>query len=305
MSNNLVQTPVGIDYPIQLLQTYLYERLYNLWGTTGLTSDTFDMFGRVYRNKTADGFVPEWYKGLKEYGEDLFHNDRIAVHMYFGLNDPTKSDNAYQTSNISLYVWCNIQKLYPEPTTQRQDEQVIMDVVRMISDGNRYGFKVTDYYRDIDNVTAKFSGFAKSQAQVNNNMQPKLAFRIDMENSWNLFAYTACTAPNATPLYFNAMTGYIQAVFKETPSDLLQTLVNGVRIPLEYPVGNTLTIPHLVGRYVFDDVVINGTVYNTNPVSVNYIPYDMTTGTFTYGSDYPNDGFQPEVVLSLKCNENS
>ena len=78
------------------------------------------------------------------------------------------------------------------------------------------------------------------------------------------------------------MTGAIRVQIKANPDPtVMQTLVNGVQIPLEYPTGTTLTIPHLSGRYVFPNVILN----NNN---MDGMPYNPATQTFSYDSF--NDG---------------
>jgi hypothetical protein len=295
MANYLLPDARGIDVPIQRLQTYLYEQLYNRWGETGLTSALFDSFGRIYRNETKDGFVPQYYLSGIDYSGDMFYNDRKAVIMWFGLNDPTRVTNTQETYNISLYCFCTIPQLYPNDTAQRVDERVIADVQSLIT--NKFGFYVTAVVRDVDNVLNKYSG-AKKKAALKDNMQQKLCFRIDMTNTIDVMQYN-CYQPLATPPNFYAMTGTVQARIKTAPdTQLTQTLVNGVKIQLEYAAGSTLTIPHLVGRYVQPDVILDGNNYSTIQGSLNYMPYDMTTGTFTWD-------FLDGSTFTLLCNENS
>lgn len=300
MSNHLLPTPTGIDYQIQKLQNYLYERLYNMWGTSGLTASLFEMYGRVYRNESKDGFVPQWYSGGNEYMLDMFYNDKIAAHIFFGVNDPVAVDNNRHEYNVSLYVCCNLDLLYPGVTTQRLDEQVKYDVERLISDGNRFGFKVVQIIGDIDNVLSKYSGKKKKDA-LSTNLQSHLYFRLDMKVAIDITTVQLCVSQNAIPTNFYAMTGAIQIWFKTNPdTSIMQTLVNGTKIQLEYPTGTSVTLPHLIGRYVFPDIILNGTNFTTIENDTNWMPYDMTTGTFTY-----DQGSRDGDIMTIMCNENS
>lgn len=300
MSNHLLPRATGIDYQIQKLQTYLYERLYNTWGTSGLTDALFEMYGRVCRNEENDGFVPQWYTGGVDYALDMYHNDKVAALIWFGVNDPINVDQNRHEYNVSLYCFCNVNMLYPTATTQRLDEQIKWDVEQLISAGNVYGFKVEKIWGDVDNVLSKYSGNKKRSA-LKDNLQPKLCFKIDMTVAFDITTVQACVAPSAIPANFYAMTGSIAAVIKRIPdTSLTQALCNGVKIQLEYPEGTTLTIPHLVGRYIQIDVSLGTTIYRIIPNDTNYMPYDLTTGTFTY-----NQQFQEGDVFILMCNENN
>lgn len=300
MSNNLLPKTFGIDYPIQLLQSWLYEQLYTKWGESGLTSELLQVYGRAYRNNVADrGYVPQAFIEGIDYNNDMFYDDRIGALLWFGINDPTTVKGKGHTYNVSLYCFCNLDIVKPNNPTQRMDEQVINDVRNLILP-NRYGFFVKGVERDIDRVLNKFSGKVKNDALVKTNDQPKLCFRLDMTNTIDIEAYQECTLPLATPLYFNAMTGYIIAQFKDSPNtSVTQTLVNGVKIQLQYPTGTTLTIPHLIGRTVFPQLVLDGNNYSTVSGSVNYMAYDPATGTFTFDSFY--DG----SMMIIQYNENS
>lgn len=306
MSNNLLPRPTGIDYPIQLLQSWLYEQLYTKWGESGLTSELLQVYGRAYRNNVVDnGYVPQAFIEGIDYNNDMFYDDRIAALLWFGLNDPTTVKGVGHTYNVTLYCFCNLELVTPNNDTQRMDEQVINDVRNLILP-NRYGFFVKNVERDVDKVLKRFSGKVKNDALAKNNQQPKLCFAIEMTNTIEITAYQECALPLATPLYFNAMTAQIIVIFKDNPNtSITQTLFNGVKIQLQYPTGNTVTIPHLIGRDVFSSFTLDGNNMTTVSQSVNYVPYDPVTGTFTYGSDYPNDGFQDGMVMILNYNENS
>lgn len=280
MSIHVVPYPTGIDFAVGKIITYLYERLYTLWGTSGLTGDMLQAYGRVYRNSVDDGFVPQWYQQGKDYSRDMFYNDKIQALFYVGLNDPMLIDVERTTYNLSLYFFVNLAKVRPVTNPQRMDEQVVRDVLDLLTPAP-FGFIVNSVSRDVDNVVNKYSGAFRDAVITNQQHQPRLCFRIDGQLSMGLDMYGDCNPP-ILPQNFNAMTGCIRANFKTTPNpNEYQTLVNGTRIPLEYPVGTTLTIPHLANRYVFPNVILN----NNN---IDNMPYNPSTQTFTFDSF--NDG---------------
>jgi hypothetical protein len=302
--NNTLPQPYGIDYPIQMLQNYLYEKMYVNFGDSGLTSDSFQMFGRVYRNYDKKEYLPQAYIGNLEYNQDMFYDDKLSLLCYFGLNDPSIVKGRATTYNVSLYFFGNLAQLKSGANVQRKDEEVI-EFVRNLILPNRYGFFVKNVQRDIDNVLSRFSGDTKNLAITSGNMQPKLCFRIDMTNTIDSDAYVDCALPLATRNTFTGMTGTITVVFKDDPNtSITQTLVNGTKIQLYYPTGNTVTIPHLIGRYVQPNVVLDGNNMSIVDTSVNYIEYTASTGTFTYGEE-TYSGFQNNSILLITYNENN
>jgi hypothetical protein len=306
MGNILHDKAYGIDLPIQLLQTWLYENLYVMFGESGLTAATFNMYGRTYRNnaREVNGYVPEAFISGVDYSGDLFHNDELALLMWFGVNDPTKVKGAAHTYNVTLYVFCNLDMVKPNNPAQRMDEEVIQTIRNLILP-NKYGFYVQNVIRDVDNVLKRFSGDGKARAITDNNLHPKLCFAIEMTNTIDSLAYQNCDLPLIKPKYFNAVTGSITVIFKDDPSPTRkQLLVNGVKIPIEYPTGTTLTIPHLSGRYVFPDVDLDGNNMSLVPESVNYMAYTPSSTTFTYGTD-AESGFQNGSVMIITYNENN
>lgn len=285
MAVNLVPIPSGIDYPIGEFQQLLYERLYPMWGLSGLTSDDFQVYGRCYRNSDKDGFTPQLYTQGVDYNQDMFYTDKLSAMIWFGINDPTGVEFNRHLYDVSMYVMLNLNDVKPNNPTQRMDEKVIQDVMKLVATG-WYGFIPTKVVRDIDNVLQRFSGTKKKAAIINTNHSEKLCFRVDFKNAIDINDYD-CDRAIPQPYYFNAMTGAIRAVIKDTPdTSLMQTLVNGVQIPLEYPSGTTLTIPHVSGRFVFPEMRLGK---NTMDEGIDYTligdVFDFAPNTTLYEND--------------------
>jgi hypothetical protein len=294
MSLNLVPYPTGIDYPISQIQRILYERLYVNWGLSGMTGANFEFYGRTYRNSSKDGYLPQWYKSGIDYNEDMFYNDKLQALMWFGLNDPLPVNDERMEYNLSLYAFLNLTGVRPVDGNQRMDEKAIRDILHLLQT-EPYGFVTTQVYRDVDNVLQKYSGAAKNNALVNNNHQPYMCVRIDGKLAIALDEYNDCQ-PSIVPTNFSAMTGAIRANIKDTPNPLaMQTLVNGVQIPLEYQSGSTLTIPHIVGRYVFPELKLNRNVLFEGT------DYTLTGDTFDFS---PNTLYDGDLII-FNCNENN
>jgi len=100
---------------------------------------------------------------------------------------------------------------------------------------------------------------------------------------------TSNTSINPNPRVYT-MACSIQVVVKDSPDgSLTYTLCDGGTIPLQYPTGNTVVIPHLIGLYVQRPIFINNQPDQT-------IPFDTTTGTL---DNTANGGFQDGDIITI------
>lgn len=288
--NNAILNPVGIDVPIGLQSGLLYSRLMPIWGEMGLSNTTFQMYPRVYRNYSiqngVQGFTPQAYTANGEYLPDMFFDDRIAVVMWYGLNDPeTITDQVTHNYNVSLYGFVNLDALKPGFTAQRVDMAITNDVLKLCY---TYGFNPTAVYRDIDHVLEKYSGGIKKLA-LNQDMQPRYAFRIDMTNT--LLLNNCNSVAFNYPTYQNAVTISYTAVLKDTPNTSIRVpLSNGQPVQLEFPTGPSVTIPYLAGKIITAVQMLN--------LTPTMLTFDPVTGTLTG----PAGGFNNDDVLIIDVN---
>jgi hypothetical protein len=298
MNNTVLKQP-GIDKPITGIQTLLYNRLSAKWGNQGLSGDKFQMYGRTYRNYSSDskvqGYIPQYYKGSKEYNNDMFFDDTISALMWFGVHDDTKVDGTAHTYNVSLYGFVNLEQCKPSNPTQRMDEAVVDDVLQML-EPSLFGCKVTAVQRDADAVLSKYSGMLKKDIEKRDISQ-FYCFRIDM---LCMLALDYCGDNNplypANPTY---MTAPVKILFKTNPNTALtQTLPNGVRVQLEYPTGPTVTIPFLANR-VFNYPIFLGGGTGSVIMLDSEMPYTATTTTFDYSA---NGGYSNNTVMIIDVN---
>lgn len=294
--NNTIPIVDGIDRPIQNLATLLYNRQIVQWGSNGLDGNSFEMYGRCYRNYNDNhgGFVPQAYGGFGEYNNDVFFDDKLAALMWFGVNDPEPVNGTWHTYNVSLYGFVNLDLLKPGNNAQRMDEAVINDVIRVI-EPSTFGFAITAVNRDVDSVLSKFSGMIKKKA-LNQNLQPYACFRIDMTNT---LALDYCNSRSINyPSIPPYMTTNLQIVFKDSPNTAIrQRLNNGVYVQLEYPTGNTATIPFLAGRSFNWPVFLDSQTYMT----ADQLPYNASTTTF---DNTANGGFGNDSIMQIQVNVN-
>ncbi len=195
MANYTLPFATGLDSFVQNLQTALYNKLTPLWT---LTTDTYNQFGRVYRNKTKDGYVPEFYNPTipgyvagtgTSSGGGMFFEDSLAVLSFFGLRDPDGNDKGTHTAKMDLYFFVNLSKITPagiplaDQQGQRLDEICVNDVRNYLQSSGR-NFTVHNTFKDIDKVLERYSGTFK-RLTMDRDMHPNFCFRIELELRYN------------------------------------------------------------------------------------------------------------------------
>ena len=180
----LKTAPVGVDIPIQKLQSYLHEKLLTKWS---LQNADYEAYGRCYRNQKEAGYVAEVYVGGNEYKE-VYLDDRIAAISFFGLS----GDIDHVVTNIAdvhLVFWVNIKLLYPS-ITHRGDEEVRKDVQVLVDNGYQ-GFEFTGMRMGIERVHQEYRGtIMAAQANLDplkfRDMHPYHCFRLDFKLTYNI-----------------------------------------------------------------------------------------------------------------------
>lgn len=178
-------SPVGLDWYIQQLQTKLHSSLRTAWGTGGelLTTTEYECYGRCYRNKKDDGYVAEVYTTGNDYKE-VYWNDKLSAISFFGISDSIKTASvASSTTDIHLVFFVNLAKLKPE-ITHRADEEVRMDVYNAIGKiSNGFTFKGVELW--IENVLKEYPGSRRNDRLKVVDMHPVHCFRFDFSLLYN------------------------------------------------------------------------------------------------------------------------
>lgn len=291
---HLLQQPTGIDYYIQALQVRMYRALVSQWGVSGLPQSQFECYGRTYKNYRKDGFEPNIFvvDSGKEYKEVLL-DDTTAATMWFAVGDPDRVSNTVHRYKVSLYGFLNLNWIVPNDNGQREDMQVLQQVINAVD--TNFGFNVTQVFTNVDKILSDYSGSKIKDGIRIFNMQPYMCFRIDMENLIQLnLNLQVCSPESVYPPDYNMQVCAIKCEFKDAPdSTFTQMLCNGSRIGLQYPAGqDTVTVPHLIGQLPLPIMFLNRT-----PVE---FAFDIYTGTIT------NDGgnFNEGDILVIEYNEN-
>lgn len=292
---HLLKKPTGIDWYIQAAQVRLWSTLSAKWGVSGLPESQFEFYGRTYKNFRKDGFEPNAFLSdtEKEYKE-VYIDDGIAATMFFSVGDPDRVENMVHRYKVSLYGFLNLNWIVPNDYGQRQDMQIVQQVVNAID--TIFGFQVTGVVMNVDKVMSEYTGSKIRDAVRIFNMQPYLCFRIDMENLIQLNLNLQACAPSFVynPNY-NMIVCSIRCEFVDSPdSTFTQLLCNENRIVLQYQANtNTVTVPHLIGL-----LPLTIMYYNYAPVEFGF---DSETGTITN----PNGNFNAGDLLVIQYNQNN
>jgi len=170
-----IDNPAGIDRPILNLQTEIHKQLLVKWGLTGDKANTYEAFGRIYRNKKDNQFIAEAYAGDGEYKE-VYWNDELSAISWFGQSNITKLDVRYKT-NVHLVFFVDLAKLKPD-IQHRADEEVRNDVQRIVGRG-LYGFTYESTEVWLENVLREYPGSRRENRLSAVDMHPVHCFRMN------------------------------------------------------------------------------------------------------------------------------
>lgn len=149
--NYLKETTLGIDDPIQRLQTYLYDSLVERWGFTD-----FNGYGRVYKNKRNDLVVPEYYASNREYKEVLL-DDRINGIMFFSPSDTIDIFGSLMTQECDIIFSFNLKDI--GVSNEREDEKIRQFILFTLN--NYKGKKeIRQTVTGLNNVYIDYNGVA-------------------------------------------------------------------------------------------------------------------------------------------------
>jgi len=161
--NYTIENPKGIDQQIQFCQNDLYN---------GLGWSEIDVFGRVRKNPTNEGFFPEAFIGNNEY-RDVYLNDEVnATIMFIKEEESTVDDfGQFWFSDVKCVVMVNLSKVYPT-ITHRADTEAQIAIIKQLKKNKM--FTITGTEEGIPNV---FQGFNISKIATD-NMHPYHIFAV-------------------------------------------------------------------------------------------------------------------------------
>lgn len=178
----VINTPVGIDVPIRKLQEKLHRELMVKWNLDPLVSTEnalYESYGRVYRNRKANGYVAEIFTSSNEY-KDVYWNDNLYAISFFGTGTTVK---AGEKAEVHLVFFVNLAKLKPT-LTNRADEEVRLDVLNIIQKF-KFGFTYNGLDLGIENVLREYPGSYREERLRNVDMHPVHCFRLNFSLIYN------------------------------------------------------------------------------------------------------------------------
>jgi len=172
--NHILSNTNGIDCAIQDMQVNIYDAL--------LVHDSINSvegFGRVYRNQTKDGIIPEYYVGNGDYREVYLNNTWDVSFSFIPGDNHTTTDGIVYNVPVKIVFWFNLDKI---DTTNRADAEAQRIVSQIIKYELTNTYLATGIETGINNI---FSGFKVDQILFD-NMQPYHVFSFNMDLSYYL-----------------------------------------------------------------------------------------------------------------------
>ena len=182
MGNNIRTSTVGIDTPIQGLQTFIYNQLMIPWAYSG---DTFNMFGRAYRNYVGDGYAPQLFiNGTdKDYFADNFYDDTKFGTAFWGVGEKTVYEAGSTLADVFLIFMINLTKI--KGSGSRMDEEARLDV-EIICSQIRNGARMVGFRTGIDSVFQEYTSKSLRDKIKYTDAHPFHCFRIDFKLLYNI-----------------------------------------------------------------------------------------------------------------------
>lgn len=173
--NYLRQNPVGIDEQIQRIQSFVYDKIISNWNL-----DSFNSYGRVYKNKRNGLIIPEYYVSEKEY-EEVLLNDNLNGIMFFSPSDRTEVNGTLLTQDCDLIFTFNLSDL--NISNERDDENVRQGVLSIL---RQYDARI-DFVKQITtgltNVYQDYNGVANYFYDMQNFHHFKVTLGLRYNNN--------------------------------------------------------------------------------------------------------------------------
>jgi len=172
----MIDSPVGIDFPIQEMQQLFIA---NLWPNIPTAKKEFNH--RVFSNEDKDGndYPEVLISGTNDYRRVKF-DDRLSVLSWFDVADNTDSYNLGQINHsVGVFFAVNLKDLYPT-LPHRATEEAHLEVQEILL--KRSGeFEVTGIKR-----RSEAYGEYSTENLKAFNMQPWHVFRFDCDVKYSL-----------------------------------------------------------------------------------------------------------------------
>lgn len=176
----------GLDTPIQAYQSFLYNQLKALWN---LSEETFEAYGRCYRNQVDRGYTPEVFvssaaENNTKYKELDFDETTLSALFFFDVWDSIKQDAGTSKAKADLIFIVNVAKVKPN-LQHRGDEEIRNEVGRTCLPA-RFGFRMTETVTGFKNVFQRFEALLTSEQVTFMDLHPLHVFKIGFDLVYNI-----------------------------------------------------------------------------------------------------------------------
>jgi len=180
VSIHLKNSVTGIDVNIQSLQKFLYKKLKALWP---IDDSNFDGYGRVYKNSTDKGYVPELFESSPEqnnttYRSIYFDKSKKGL-FFFSVDDQERYKDGTATIKVFLIFVLNV-ALIKDDIQHRGDEEVRNEVRKLCSLG-LHELTLTGTETGFSNVFKQFTGLVNQEGEIFEDRHPIYCFKINLE----------------------------------------------------------------------------------------------------------------------------
>jgi len=169
--NYTITDPKGIDFPIQKIQNYLFDKLN--WGDIAV-------YGRVHKNPSRQkGILLEAYIGNNEY-KDVFTDDTKNANIFFVEDDVhTTKEGIIFSNKLKIVFMVNLKKVYPD-IMHRADMEAEIKAIGIIR--KKPGFSFEKLEKGIQPCLGEFY----TEGIQLNDMQPYHTFSITGEITYQV-----------------------------------------------------------------------------------------------------------------------
>lgn len=169
--------PIGIDWYVQRLQTYIHGQLLTRWA---IDTAQYNAYGRCYRNKEVggSGYIAENYTSSGNYKE-VYWDSSLSAISFFGLSGNILRKNASAMADVHLVFFTDLAKLKPS-VAHRADEEVRQDVTNLLQ-ASQWGFMHQSTEFGIENVLKEYPGSRRDDRLKYVDMHPVHCFRLNLK----------------------------------------------------------------------------------------------------------------------------
>lgn len=181
---NLKATPSGVDIVIQDYQKWIYPKIKTLWGISD--DAAFESYGRVYRNNTDKGYVPEVFveNSGTTYKEVLFDQTNHSVLSFFQVEPKREYSEGSMKVRVNLYFIINDKRIKKE--IWRASEEIKQDLFQL-AHANNYGMMLLGSESGFKQIFKDYDGWISKDTVSFLDLEPFYCIKLNYSVAYNIF----------------------------------------------------------------------------------------------------------------------